>query len=101
MKTFLSQFREQEHVKLYEVIKEKMLFDKKKSEEVVYAIYQISEHIERIYLQLIPEMINNDNLLKEKLNETFDEIKFNFNEIRQLIETSKLTGLKYWDNEDN
>ena len=97
---FLKNFRENESEKLFEILKIKQLFNDETDEDVSYAIFEISELIEKIYLIHIPKIINNSDLSKEKLEEIFDDIKFDFNEIRQLIETSKLKGLKYWDDED-
>ena len=93
----LKKFRNEDHKKLFEILKKNFL-STNNAEVIVYALYQIAEHIEKIYAKYIPELINTDSD-KTKSEEIFEEIKFNCNEIRQLIETSKLTGLKYWDDE--
>lgn len=97
---FLKEFREIKSTKLFELFKKKRLLDNELAEDVSYALYEISELIEKIYLKHIPKMLNESDLSKEKLEEIFDDIKFDFNEIRQLIETAKLTGLKYWDDDE-
>ncbi len=96
---YFKQFREKGHKELFEIIKKQMSLNELEAEKTVYSIYVITELIEKIYTQLIPEMVSNSELSKESLNDKFDNIKFNFNEIRQLIETAKLTDLKYWEDE--
>ena len=98
-KTFLTKFREKEHERFYDILRKKLLIDDEKSEMITYAIIEISELIEKIYLNNINEFIKNSDLQKDKLEDIFDDMKFDFNEIRQLIETAKLTGLKYWGEE--
>lgn len=95
----LNKFRDEDHEKLFGVLKNKNILDNEKAEDVVYALYCISEQVEKIYLKYIPSIIEHENESKEKLENIFEDIKFSCNEIRQLIETSKLTGLKYWDEE--
>lgn len=100
-KCILVKFREEDHEKLFEVLKRNEILDNENAEDVVYALYQITEHIEKIYSKCIPNMLNEVNSSKDKLKEIFNDIKFESNEIRQLIETSKLKGLKYWDDDED
>jgi len=94
----IQEFFRLNHEKLYERLREGLL-PEKDAEKIVYALYCIGEQIEKIYCKQIPLMIAN-NVTKAEMEDLFEEIKFSCNEIRQLIETSNLTDLRYWDDKD-
>ncbi|MBX7041749.1 MAG: hypothetical protein K1X85_02505 [Ignavibacteria bacterium] len=95
----LIKFREVDHEKFFDALKN--ILDCKKAEDVVYTLICISEQIDKIYLKHIPLMIEHSKASNEKLIDIFEDIKFSCNEICQLVETSKLTGLRYWDDDES
>jgi hypothetical protein len=93
MKTYkasLLKFRKVDHAKLFDLMKTINYADELTSEKIIFSLCEISEIIEKIYLKTIPSIISQSNISKKDFEELFDEIKFDFNEIRQLIETADL-----------
>ena len=97
MGNFLKEFRDLYYKDVYNILIDRKIVNEEKAQDISYALIEISEYIEKIYIEIIPKIIESKNSSKEDFEDLFHELKIYFNEIRQFIETAGLTDLKYWD----
>ena|ERR1700674_5327590 len=90
-------FRSSTHVNLFNILRESKLLPEELAESTTHALIDISESIETIYMQIIPEIIKCNAKEKEKIDALLFDLKQEFSHILYHIEDAKLEGLRYWE----
>lgn len=87
------EFRALQAAKLFELIKSRGLLENEATEAVIHALIDISESIEKIYGELVPNMLNASDSTNDDLKDKLWDIREEFRHIEYHIEDAKLTEL--------
>jgi len=89
-------FNKNDADKLFSVLTEKNVIGNELADATSHALYDISESIEKIFNNIIPSiLVDNEN--PELLKKSYNDLKEEFSHILYHIEDAKLYGLKYWE----
>jgi hypothetical protein len=89
----LQKFRSIDADKLFTLIKSRGLLEDGATEATIHALIDISESIEKIYGELIPNILNAPDAGKDDLKDKLWDIREEFRHIQYHIEDAKLTEL--------
>ena len=87
------EFRTSQAKKLFELIKSHEILDDEAIETVIHALIDISESIEKIYGELIPDILNLSGSMSDDLKDKLWDVREEFRHIEYHIEDAKLTEL--------
>lgn len=87
------EFRSVQAAKLLELIKSRGLLDHEAAEAVIHALTDISESIEKIYGELVPDLLDTFGAPEDDLKDKLWDIREEFRHIEYHMEDAKLTEL--------
>ena len=86
-------FRSVQADKLFELIKSHGLLGPEEAEAFIHALNDISESIERIYCELVPNMLNSSIAKDDDLKDKLWDVREEFRHIEYHLKDAKLTEL--------
>jgi hypothetical protein len=86
-------FRDIQADELFELMKSRGLLEGEDIETVIHALIDISESVEKIYEELIPNILNASDAKKDDLKDKLWDVREEFRHIEYHIKDAKLTDL--------